>query len=443
MPVLEQRQRGLDEMPTFNLASAKEFGARAPEAVRAYVLERRRCARRALDSELLRTLEGLGFAARELCTRELSADLADLGVCELLQAITNGRKDATIDLFQDAFLGRIWCAGGQIVDAASGRLAGEAAVYRLLAVDQGELVADFRAVRRRPTVESSTLTLMLEASRRKDECALIERRLGGIQRAYRTDADARGVLDAESLAGELLAAFAAGAPIATVLENAELDDLSVLQAIASLVERGALVPSEQPQSLILLKPPAMTPQAPRADMTTALSDAAHPPRSAWRAAGAIAGAAGALALLGLLLRSNGAHVPDSDDPRAEAQQATGTPALEPAGAAAPTSPARPARDNETDSASSYRVQVIAEPESAELWLDGTRVATGEVSLLLDRTGQTHELRVVAPDHQPQTLLFRDTPPPLTVRLLPAEHSSAARGAAGATTAPVTAPAHRP
>lgn len=318
---------------------------------------------------------------------ELTARIADFSICELLQLIANGRKDATIELFHGSLMGRIWCAGGQIVDAASGLLSGEPAVYRILALEQGELVADFRPVRRRPVVASSTLTLMLEASRRKDECAVLAQRLGGVQRAYRSVGEARMALDAQSPEAPLLAAFEGGARIDAVLANGELDDLSMLQAIARLVERGALVASDPPQALVLLPPPRGIAPVPPANAPSALPRPVRRRRLPRRSVGAVAGAAGALAVLGLLWRSNGADVP--------------TAAIEP-------------------SEGSYPVQVIVEPAHAELWLDGTRMATGELSIVLGRTGQTHELRIAAPDHQPQTLLFRDTPPQLAVRLISVE-----------------------
>jgi Domain of unknown function (DUF4388) len=320
---------------------------------------------------------------------ELTARIADFSICELLQLIANGRKDATIELFHGSLMGRIWCAGGQIVDAASGLLAGEPAVYRILALEQGELVADFRPVRRRSVVASSTLTLMLEASRRKDECAVLEKRLGGVQRAYRTVAEARAALDAGGPEAMLLTAFEGGARIATVLANGEIDDLSMLQAIVTLVERGALVASDPPQALVLLPPAREVPPVPLAIVPPARPHLVRPRRNTRRSAAAVAGAAGALAVLGLLLllrlRANGADAP--------------------AGTSEPRE-------------GSYLVQVIVEPADAELWLDGTRVAAGELSIVLGRTGQTHELRIAARDHQPQTLLFRDTPPQLEVRLLP-------------------------
>lgn len=243
-------------------------------------------------------------------------------------------------------------------------------------------------------VASSTLTLMLEASRRKDECAVIERRLGGLQRAYRSSADASGAVEAESPDAPLLEAFAGGARIETVLANGELDDLSMLQGIARLVERGALVATDPPQALLLLKPPPPSPLVPRATAQTALPSPAPAQRISWCTLGAIAAASSALAVVILLVRANGADVP-------------------PAPAVPPSSQASP---------DVYPVEVIVEPPRAELWLDGAWMATGALSIVLARTGQTHELRIATPEYQPQTLLFRDTPPQLAVHLLPATHS---------------------
>jgi hypothetical protein len=391
-----------DDAAELTRIGAMARGAESPDILRAHVLDYRQFARRALDAELLQALAGTGLDARDLCAPELTAQVADLSICELLQTIANGRKDATIDLFRGSLVGRIWCAGGQVVDAASGLLAGEPAVYRILAFDQGELVADFRPVRRRRTIASSTLTLMLEASRRKDESAVIERRLGGIQRAYRSVAEARAAVEAESLEGALLAAFEGGARVETVLTNGELDDLAMLQAIASLVERGALVANDPPQALMLLEPSIATPQVPPAHVQTALPGPARLRRSARCSVAAMVAASGALAALGLLLLANGADVPVAAPAPSERPEAA--PVI--AGAEA-----------------AYPVQVIVEPARAGLWLDGSWMATGELSIVLGRTGQTHELRIAAPDYQPQTLLFRDTPPQLAVRLLPSTDST--------------------
>jgi hypothetical protein len=62
------------------------------------------------------------------------------------------------------------------------------------------------------------------------------------------------------------------------------------------------------------------------------------------------------------------------------------------------------------------LQLDVEPDHAEIWLDGKRLATGHVSQLLARDGQTHEIRLSAPGYIPLTLVFADTAPQQRVAL---------------------------
>jgi hypothetical protein len=105
-----------------DLEKALDSCGSSPDALRAYVLACRRSARWALDAQLYRALNGKGYDARDLCAREFSARLTDISVCELLQTISMGRKDAIVDVFHGPLASRIWCSGGEIVDAESGRL---------------------------------------------------------------------------------------------------------------------------------------------------------------------------------------------------------------------------------------------------------------------------------------------------------------------------------
>jgi hypothetical protein len=74
----------------------------------------------------------------------------------------------------------------------------------------------------------------------------------------------------------------------------------------------------------------------------------------------------------------------------------------------------------------YNVDVSAEPETAELWLDGKLVATGHLSTSQPRDGASHELSVKAPGYAPVTIFFADAAPPALVRLerLPAARTQA-------------------
>jgi len=240
------RTNGASAVPVVDLDLEKALDScgSSPEALRACVLAYRRSARWELDAQLYRTLSARGYDARDLCARELSARLADFNVCELLQTISMGRKDATIDVFHGPLASRIWCSGGEIVDAVSGRLKGESAVYRILALDHGEILTDFRPVQRPRSLRSSTQALMLEALRRKDECAVLEKRLGGAQRVYSSVTEAQPATEGRGLEWALLDAFKTGARIESVLAGSALDDLAMLQAVSELVERGSLVAND-------------------------------------------------------------------------------------------------------------------------------------------------------------------------------------------------------
>jgi hypothetical protein len=338
-----------------------------------------------------------------------------------------GRKDATIDVFHGSLASRIWCTGGEIVDAMSGRLVGEAAVHRIMAVEQGELVADFRPVRRPRVVVSSTQALMLEALRRKDECAVLEKRLGGAECVYRA-APAAGVkIEKGSLHAALLEAFEGGARIESVLATSARDDLSMLQAIAQLVDKGALVPADGGPTLVV-------PPLPSALQVPAANSVPAPPAERWKIDWRLPAGVAAFIVLVLAIvfvvrippdaevpvyttQASGEHGEHERDPVEAERSET---AIEHGALGEPT-PGGERRDG------SYPVRVLVEPAFAELWLDGKWIATGELSMLLGRTGETHELRIAAPGHRAQTLLFRDTPPPRAVRLVPVgEDDSAAR-----------------
>jgi hypothetical protein len=72
-------------------------------------------------------------------------------------------------------------------------------------------------------------------------------------------------------------------------------------------------------------------------------------------------------------------------------------------------------------AARYRVVLRAEPSSASIALDGNPVGNGSFTADLARDGSQHALTVGAPGFVPQTLIFRDEPPPSSVVLAPLPH----------------------
>jgi hypothetical protein len=406
-----------------NVETVFESCGSSSEELRARVLACRRVARMRLDARLHRVLDDMGHDARRLCARELGASLADVSVCELLQIVALGRKDAIIDVFHGSFMGRIWCMAGEIVDAGSGRLTAESAVYRIVAFDRGEVVVDFCPVQRPRAIRRSTQALVMAAMRRKDECAELEKRLGGAQRVYRSAPDALASAELSVLERALLQAFETGVCIGAVLACSSVDDLTVLQALAKLAERGCLIAGALVPGPVEGVRPGAPLDLPHSSATRL--GAAARQRLIRRAGAALAGLA-LVAVCAWVLRESSesqrqARATDARPPPASAESQLSE-ALRPSVHGGQRADARPLRTPSLPVSSmldqEYPVRLVVEPASAGLWLDGKWLATGEISTFLSRDGRTHELRISAPAHESQTILFRDASPPRAVVLAP-------------------------
>jgi hypothetical protein len=390
------------------------------------VIAQRRAARWMVDVQLHRALTQRGHDAEDLCARELSAELASITVADLLQSACVGRRDAVITVYHGSLESRIWCSGGEIIDARAGRLQGESAVFRMLALEDGDVIVDYRPVRHPRTIVRSTQALMLDAIRYKDECDVLEKQLGGTLRVYESASTARASFEPDGLEFALLEAFEGGARIDSVLVSSALDDLSVLHAISKLVQRGHLVavgdsPGEVPCSATL-------------SATDIWEPSAQLGRSrAWRAFAAVVIFGVVAVFVARAFESSEEVVaihttempPDSATSAlsrtAIAQPRPGTVLAPEGGTITVTSPLLTPSSPPSATAPAnrtYRVEVMAKPSRAEFWLDGERIAMGHLSIALMRDGRTHELRISAEHHLTQTLLFSDIPPPRAVILEP-------------------------
>jgi hypothetical protein len=222
--------------------TVRDAGARyglSPECIRDWVLTFRRSALHALDDHLRQTLVSQGLCADDLSAAAFSGALEEMAIADLLQMIEFWRKDGVITVFHDFQESRIWCSSGAIADAESGKLRGERAVHRILALEQGRVVVDFCSIHRAKIVQPSTVALLMDAARRKDECGVLNRRLGDY--LYRLGSNPRPASATLSLAeAAVLRAFEAPRSVAGVVAESPLGDLETLQVISELVERGQL-----------------------------------------------------------------------------------------------------------------------------------------------------------------------------------------------------------
>jgi transposase-like protein len=211
------------------------------ESLRDWVLSFRRSAIRAFDQHLKDTLFSGGIEVGDVAPAGFTGTLDDISIADLVQTMTLGRRDSVITISHDGGESRIWCTAGEIVDAESGRLRGEPALYRTLALERGEVTADFSSTRRIRTIHASTSALLLNAARQSDECRRLKEQLGPARYVVGPRVMAAG---AKFSAGErdVLRHFYAANAVADALVRAETGDLENLKVISQLVAKDYLVP---------------------------------------------------------------------------------------------------------------------------------------------------------------------------------------------------------
>jgi hypothetical protein len=247
-----------------------------------------------------------------------SGALAEIAVADVLQLLQLIGKSAvmTVTVEHGGTRSRLWCSEGSLIDAESGRLRGEAAAYRVLALDDGWLEAELREELRPKTIEAPTQRLLLEAARRKDETLALQRKLGEERCCYRLVHEPEPDQLASTTAAELrLLRVLAGAPsVGELLAESELGDLETLVLLDRWFDAGYLakvgVRPEAPAShssidAALFEPPQQVPSV--APLTASV-----PPRPAPRSLHLAAAVAGA-ALLTVVSFAGGYLLRDSAD----------------------------------------------------------------------------------------------------------------------------------
>jgi Domain of unknown function (DUF4388) len=116
----------------------------------------------------LRYAEGERRKGAELESAGFSATCQNTSLADWIQLIQMGRRDAVIIVRTDDREGRLWCKGGDIIDARWERLAGEEAVYGILACETGDVSVNFGGFERPRTIHTPTSGLLLEAAYQKD-----------------------------------------------------------------------------------------------------------------------------------------------------------------------------------------------------------------------------------------------------------------------------------
>jgi hypothetical protein len=369
----------------------------SPETIQDWVRVFRRTTLQAFDEHLRQTFLIQGADAAALGTAEYTGTLDDIPIGDLMQTFHMGGKGGVITVTRDGEHSQIWCDKGDIIDAESGPLRGEAAIYRILGFDRGQVLADFHSEPRERTIQLPGNILLLEAARRKDESKRLLERLGGYRAIYRYGA----MPAAPASPGErqVLALCDGGRSLSEVLDQSDLGELETLGLLSSLVERRQLV-----QYGVSIEPPppaaalAISKDTPEHGVSFLPLVASQPAAPVRRSLSPLAFVGAGMAL-GTALWMAASLLPRGAEPPRR-----GVVALEPA-------PVRAAA-----AVRSYELDSTVSPAHAELWLDGVKVGAGRLRLELARDGIPHSLRIVAAGYAPTTLLFVDAPPPPHIEL---------------------------
>lgn len=225
---------------TLSLKAACQLHELSVETVRKWVPIYRHRTVQALDEKLQQASLLEGANTERSGNAAYSGNLDDIAIADLLQTCHLGGKDCVITITSDGERSSIWCERGVIVDARSGRLRGDAALFRILNFDSGQVWADFRFEASTRTVTLPCHALLLEAARHKDECARLTSQLRGLH-AILTLAPGAWAADTTLTEREVLHLCNGERSVSEVLSQLEVADLDALQTIVNLIDRGYLL----------------------------------------------------------------------------------------------------------------------------------------------------------------------------------------------------------
>ncbi len=170
--------------------------------------------------------------------------VADMPVVDVIQTIEVSRKSGVIQFTGPANRqAAIYFRDGKVIDAEAGTLQGEDAVYRLLTWNEGEFEVEFRTVRRRESIATSSQGLLMEGMRRLDEWSRLLEQLPPLAHRFEIDAAelAQRLGEIPDDNNRILRLFDGKRTLLEVIDASDFGDLECLQAISRLYFEGLLI----------------------------------------------------------------------------------------------------------------------------------------------------------------------------------------------------------
>lgn len=207
--------------------------------------------------------------------RRFYGELEQMSVTDLLQAMEMGKKTGRLVIQGDGVIGQMVFAGGRVIDANTGEIRGEEAVYRILGWDRGAFEIHFGSQDVTATIDQTTEDLLMEGMRRLDQWARVSEQLPPLDEVYRVDYDeyAANLADLPDEATGLIRLFEGGNTIQSCIQRAPLSDVDALTAVSQLVFSGVIYrASDRPEPVAPVQ--AAAPSAPPQSIADALLESA-------------------------------------------------------------------------------------------------------------------------------------------------------------------------
>ena len=128
---------------------------------------------------LLREQEVASVTKKEL-RDQYEGRLSEALLIDIIRSLENRNANGAIELYRENRSGTIWLEEGTIIDAQTGSLLGNEAIYRLLLWRTGKFLIRFFPVSRPPRIHKSNEELIYEGLRRLDEWNRITTTLPGL-----------------------------------------------------------------------------------------------------------------------------------------------------------------------------------------------------------------------------------------------------------------------
>lgn len=195
-----------------------------------------------LDEVLAHIDDLLARARNEAAeVQEIEGALGQLALPDLLQTLALARRTGRVTLRRGPERGEVELVEGRPVDARSGVVQGEKALFRLLEWAEGTFSFQPGPPATDARIGRGTDELLLEAARQYDECRRLLDALPGAATRW-AQAPGATLRAVPPLARELLSRLETPRSMAELLDAVEASDLAVLQSVAMLHGEGLAVP---------------------------------------------------------------------------------------------------------------------------------------------------------------------------------------------------------